>query len=310
MNIFRLVLSGDMNLSTKLEILRLKTMTLVRMFSNHLKRNPKFHNGPIKSPDEEFGVYDYKGFKFYYNNDGIRTNSLKSGEWSYDEEITPVITDELSKADCPIFVDIGAHTGFMTLNVLAKIPSVQVFAFEPGQYQSALFEKTIEANKLTDKVTLYKEALGRETGTTSFISQESPDADWSMNNGLLDTGRGLGRQKQTTVHVQTLDNWWKIAGKPEVNVVKMDTEGAELWILQGGTEFLSTCKPTIFLEINPLNLHVYPYGARDILVWLDEHNYYVKTLDGVLVMPDNLKRILKTNEFFVARPKAGLNNER
>jgi hypothetical protein len=128
----------------------------------------------------------------------------------------------------------------------------------------------------------------------------------SMNNGFLDTGRGKGRQKRIIVPVQTIDNWWKITGKPHVNFVKIDTEGAELWILKGATEFLSVCKPTFFfLVINPLNLHVYPYGAKDILIWPYEHNYDVGTIDDIQITLNNLKQLLKTNESFVAQPKAG-----
>lgn len=301
MNILHLLLSEDINLSTKLEILRLKTMAFIKKLLNALNLS-KPSEKSAKLPDIDFGIFNYQGFIFYYNKDGIRANLLRSGEWSYDEDVTPVISDVLSKAERPIFMDIGAHTGFMTLNVLVKFPSAQVFAFEPGRYQSTLFEKTIDANNLKNKVTLYKEALGRETGTTSFVSQESPDADWSMNNGLFDTGRGLGRQKQISVHVQTLDNWWKVAGQPKVNVVKMDTEGAELWILQGGTEFISTCKPTILLEINPLNLHVYPYEARDILKWFNLNNYYIETIGKERVTMERLKHFLKNNELFIARP--------
>ena len=87
-----------------------------------------------------------------------------------------------------------------------------------------------------------------------------------------------------------------------VNVVKMDTEGAELWILQGGTEFISTCKPTILLEITPLNLHVYPYEARDILKWFNVNNYYIETIGKERVTMERLKHFLKNNELFVARP--------
>ncbi len=280
---------------------------IIKVFNTFKKS--KTSKSPVEQSGSKISTFNYKGFIFYYNNQGLRADLLKSGDWSYDQEIASSIIAELTESSSPIFLDIGAHAGFITLNILEKVSSVQVFAFEPGMLQSSLFEKTIKANNLNDKVILYKEALGRETGMTSFVCQESPDVDWSMNNGFLDTGRGKGKQKRVEVKVQTIDNWWKEAGQPKVNVVKMDTEGAELWILQGGTEFLSTCKPAIFLEINPLNLHVYPYGARDILVWLDNHNYYVKTLGGVQVTPDNLKRILKDNEFFVARPEAGLNNE-
>ncbi len=288
-------------LSAKLEILRLKTMTFIKNLYDAAIRRQKTD---IMQSEKEIAIYNYKGFKFYYDKNGIRADLLRSGNWSYDEEISSAIINELAKVQTPIFLDIGAHAGLMTLNVLAKIPSTQIFAFEPGPFQNSLLEKTIEANNLKDKVILYKQALDRKTGVKSFICQKSPDADWSMSNGLLDTHRGKGKQKRINVEVQTLDNWWKITKHPGVNVVKMDTEGAELWILEGATEFLSACKPLIFMEINPLNLHAYPYGPADILHWLNEHKYELETIEGIKINQDNLKKVLIAGELFVARSRA------
>jgi FkbM family methyltransferase len=301
MNILRLIFTDDINLSTKFVIMRLKARNALASYSNNFKRESKFASE--QSSVEESDVFNYKGFTFYYDKNGIRADLIRAGNWTYDEEICMAITRELARADKPLFLDIGAHAGFMTLNILEKIPSARVFAFEPGELQRSLFEKTIAANNLKNKVTLCKEALGREIGTTSFISQESPDADWSMSNGMLNTGRGKGRQKSINVQVQTIDNWWKNSGKPKIVAAKMDTEGAELWILQGSTEFLSVCRPIIFLEINPLNLHVYPYGPKDILVWLNEHNYDLETKEGIKIRQESLKKVLKSNDVFVARPR-------
>lgn len=294
--------SLDIHIFTKIVIMKMKIMKSISRLSDTLRS--KLLKKSEKQKEEKLDLLNYKRFQIYYNPTGVRANLIRSGDWTYDEDISPIIINELSKTDAPVFLDIGTHLGFMVLNILDKIPSTRVFAFEPGPFQGSLFEKTIEINELKDKVTLYKEALGKETGTASFVCQEAPDSDWSMCNGLHDTCRGLGVQKSITVHVRTLNDWWDSAGQPQVNVIKMDTEGAELWILEGGAEFLSACKPTIFLEIQPLNLHAYPYGAKDVFMWLNEHYYDLETIDGTPLTPINFKDVLRHNENFIARHKS------
>jgi hypothetical protein len=43
------------------------------------------------------------------------------------------------------------------------------------------------------------------------------------------------------LQLNTLDRWWKDAGKPDVCFIKLDTQGSELSILQGGTDLLKGC---------------------------------------------------------------------
>lgn len=122
----------------------------------------------------------------------------------------------------------------------------------------------------------------------------------ASGDGFLDTGRA-GKGSITKVSMTTLDNWWLNANKPKVNVLKSDAEGAELWILQGGIEFISHCKPVIFLEIYPPNLKPYPYSAHDILFWLNANNYNLETLSGQIIDPHNFPDYLETEITFMAR---------
>jgi FkbM family methyltransferase len=290
--------SLDIHHRTKLAIAKMKMVKYLSTFSERFctigKRRPASYRS-------EIGVFQYKGFEFYYNTEGVRAGLMEDKNWTYDEEITEAIVSELRKSNHCTFVDIGAHLGFITLNVVSVLENVKIYAFEPGPFQNALFERTIKANGLEEQVTLFKEALSKETGKSSFCCQELPDADWSMGNGLIDTKRGKGLQKSIEVTVETLDHWWEREGKPCVGVIKMDTEGAEYWILQGGIEFLSSCKPIIILEIQPLNLHAYPHNAKDVFLWLSENNYRIETMDGIQVTPLNFKDTLRTHENFIAR---------
>ena len=82
-----------------------------------------------------------------------------------------------------------------------------------------------------------------------------------------------------SVQTETLDGWWRGHGRPSIDVVKVDAEGAELLILRGADEVLAQCRPTIFLEISQDNLRVYPYGAADVREHLQERGYGLEPLE-------------------------------
>jgi FkbM family methyltransferase len=246
----------------------------------------------------------YKKFTLYYSKGttlvekrGFPTIRLGG---TYEPAESKAISNELKRYRNPVFVDIGANIGLMTLNVLAVDPNTRIFAFEPSRHPYSLLERTIEANKLQNNVTLHKIALSYREGMSSFAFHISAD---SSGDGFLDTGRA-GEVEYQTVEMQTLDQWWSASGYPQVNVIKIDTEGAELWILQGGVEFFTQCRPIIFLEINPLNLISYPYTEIDILQWLNSNAYQLETLTQIYINIDNLINITKVNnsDMFIARP--------
>lgn len=180
--------------------------------------------------------------------------------------------------------------------MLADASSTRVYAFEPGMHQYSLLKKTIEFNHLAEQVSIYNMALGREVGCQPFATHNTRDAS---GDGFIDTGRS-GVANEVMVLVQTIDNWWKEEAFPMVDVVKIDTEGAELWVLEGAVEFLSACKPIIYLEIWPVNLLLYPYKAQDIILWLNKHGYGLCTLTGSAVTPVNISAYLGVHETFVA----------
>jgi protein O-GlcNAc transferase len=47
----------------------------------------------------------------------------------------------------------------------------------------------------------------------------------------------------------TLDAVWEEESRPEISVVKIDVEGAELDVLEGATAVLRTCRPAVMVEL-------------------------------------------------------------
>lgn len=231
---------------------------------------------------------------FYSKGTSLVQRILDTGV--YEAETCHAIAAELSRCKDPVFLDVGANIGLISLKVLAEVPGAAIHAFEPGAHQHDLFRRTIEGNKLQSRITLYSEALGKAAGEQSFSIHNTKDAS---GDGFVDTGRA-GKARTATVRVTTLDCWAERSGVSP-RVIKIDTEGAELWVLQGGENFIAREKPIIFLEISSKNLRAYPYTHEDIVVWLRVRGYRLYTVGGVPVDEVTLPGYLDREDTFVAR---------
>ncbi len=244
----------------------------------------------------------YKGFKLYYTRgagliDRIRIGSTQT---TYEPELVNAIIAETKSISNPVFIDIGTNIGLISLSILHSIPHAQIFGFEPSPIAYKSFATTIFANKLEQKIHLFNYAIDERAGHSTFAVHNDKD---SSGDGLINTHRAHSPAASIQVLTTTLDAWWTEAGKPHIDVIKMDIEGAELRALRGAVLLLQNVRPKIFLEISLANLKVYPYNHHDILAFLHTHNYNIETLDKVLCTKDNLDSIMAITDSFIAVPK-------
>jgi len=206
---------------------------------------------------------------------------------SYEPVTVDAIVAALRRSSSPRFVDVGANVGLVTLGVLAALPTTHVIAFEPGPHQHDLLNETIHRNGLTDRVELHRLALADRPGQAEFVVHSRRHA---AGDGLRDTGRS-GRARTVAVDVGTLDGWWEAAGRPVVDALKLDVEGAELLALRGGEALLRSVRPTLFLEIDPRNIAPYPYDVRDVFAFLAELGYSVTEVEETeyMAVPDDVR---------------------
>ena len=249
----------------------------------------------IDSLGPERKVAAYRGFEMHYSKGTSLIEWVRGGR-IYEPDVSRRLIEALMEHDSPLFLDIGANIGLITLNVLAEIPSTRVVAFEPGPHQAGLLEGTIATNELSNRVTLVRSALGREVESMDFEIHESRHAS---GDGFLNTNRA-GRTQTIQVQVMPLDSWWREAGTPNVHVIKIDTEGAELWILEGGEAMIERCRPTVLFELHPDNLRVYPHKAADVIQFFLDRHYIVQTIRGDIVAVDSVESWLNISNDYVA----------
>ncbi len=240
---------------------------------------------------------DYQGLTLYFNRSSSIINRLKT-EPIFEERMCVSIEQELRQGGAaPVFVDVGANLGLILAYVVSKVQNVKIFAFEPGPRQRELLEMTVDKNHLKEKITVYSDGLGKIPGKAIFYTHDSKNI---AHDGLIDTGR-VGESRAIEVNITTFDDWWTSQNFPKVTVVKIDTEGAELWILQGAVKMLAGASPVLYLEVEPKNLRVYPHNHFNILAFLCENHYRLFTLKGVEITKENFNEYIGVEDTYVAR---------
>lgn len=136
-------------------------------------------------------------------------------------------------------LDIGANHGVYAVELARRVGAGgHVWAFEPTQVPRQRLRASVAANGLDDRLTVVDAALAECAGTAEFSVHD--------NSELNSRGGRHGRRE--TVRLEALDAWWDAAGRPGIDIVKLDAEGSELQVLAGGVRFFEACSPVVMFE--------------------------------------------------------------
>ena len=177
--------------------------------------------------------------------------------------------------DDGLFIDIGANIGLIALPLLKAKPHAQAFLFEPSPIALYLLKKNLYANNLENRANVYNCALGNKNNDkVKFAINKFPDC--SMD-GFLYTGRAGGFD---TIYVtqRKLDDIVQNLNIDNINIIKIDCEGAELLVLQGAKKSINYFKPIIVMEFCKQNYSKYNIHAKDLWEWTLRTNYLILTL--------------------------------
>jgi FkbM family methyltransferase len=142
-------------------------------------------------------------------------------------------------------LDVGANIGFHTTALATAVgPAGKVFAVEPVPDNAARLRANLDRNNLTN-VQIFQVASGASTGEIEL--ELTRDPAFVSGHGAVGGGP-VGRRIR--VPLARIDDLWRSAGSPQVKVMKLDTEGAELEGLNGAEEMIRACRPAILLEAN------------------------------------------------------------
>jgi FkbM family methyltransferase len=132
-------------------------------------------------------------------------------------------------------IDVGGHIGLWSHYLAKRFDTVH--AFEPVVEHRACFQmNTLEQNNII----LYPCALGCPEDSEAFVTIHTTKG--SSGDSWIDP-KGGG----TLVHLRRLDDF----PIENVDFIKLDCEGYELFALQGGQRILTENKPVVIVEQKP-----------------------------------------------------------
>jgi len=155
-------------------------------------------------------------------------------------------------------VDIGANYGLYTLSIANIVgPSGHVWAFEPATATAAMLAESLSINGF-DNVTLEQSAVSNSAGTARL----SVHSQSELNTLVRDEDPA---HLTESVRVVTLDEYSQLQDRRTIDFVKIDAEGEEINILEGGSRFFASCSPLVQYEVKEgqqTHLHLVHAFAR------------------------------------------------
>lgn len=183
-----------------------------------------------------------------------------------------ILADKLIMRLCKsgsTFVDVGAHIGSVLTSVHYHDPSVQIVAIEADPKKAEALRKRFPYCKVLDVAVGERESTAefylnsKSTGYNSLVLQET------------------GTTATISVRVATLD---ALLPEIEVDVLKMDIEGAELGALRGGKNMVEQNRPTIMFESVGNKVNALGYSATLLWEWFTAMDYLIFTPDRLMHM--------------------------
>lgn len=149
-----------------------------------------------------------------------------------------------------VFWDIGANVGLYSCYA-AKRKGCTVYAFEPSVFNLELLARNIYNNGLVKRITLISLPLSDSLRKSSLNMSST---DWGGALSTFDQSYGHdGQQLHTVFKFNTvgmsMDEIVKLLQLPMPDYIKIDVDGIEHLILQGGNKVLKQVKG-ILVEVN------------------------------------------------------------
>lgn len=160
-------------------------------------------------------------------------------------------------------VDVGGHVGLWSFNLAHAFENV--VAFEPVAAHRECYARNTEG---LANIELHACALGDREGSVSIRTEPTSSGDSRVD--------GAGE-----IPMHTLDSF----ALSEVDLIKIDCEGFEMFVLRGAEELLARQKPVIVVEQKRGHAVKYGLGDTDAVPYLQSMGYRVaREMSGDFLM--------------------------
>jgi FkbM family methyltransferase len=221
--------------------------------------------------EQEFST-DVRGLRLTVpGGDHVFTAGLAGG---FYEAIELDLMERLA-AHSRVVLDVGANIGIHTCVAAAHLPEGGLLiGFEPVPGNLAYLRRNLARNGLSERVRIESSAVGEAPGETVI------HLDRSSGNHSLASGVVGGNHGSLPVQVITLDGYLAGAGVPgPVDLMKVDVEGYDGYVLRGAAGLLREQRPTLLAEFVPSHLANAGFDSGEFLDIIFDTYEYVYVID-------------------------------
>jgi len=168
-----------------------------------------------------------------------------------------------------IVMDIGANRGQTSKRLACGFPQAAVHCYEPTPASCQILN---ERMRRFPNAKVHSHAFGPEKKTARFFLRDHHETNSFLQ--LEDPVSGAGPESSIEVEMRQLDEYVPSMGWSDVHVLKINAEGYDLAILNGGRELLEAGKiHLIFTEMNFKQLYQDQGGFLDLHAYLSGLGY-------------------------------------
>lgn len=143
-----------------------------------------------------------------------------------------------------VFYDLGANIGLFSLLAARLVGrNGKVFSFEPEAKVAGRLRRNIARNGFSN-VTVVEAGIWSSSGEMTFRAADASSPDHGTGTIVARTEKAQG----ATVQCVSLDSFARSAAAPDV--IKCDIEGAEVEMLRGAEDILTSRRPWILCEMH------------------------------------------------------------
>jgi FkbM family methyltransferase len=166
------------------------------------------------------------------------------------------------------FIDVGAHIGSIISQVHRNDQSVNIIGVE------AIFDKAVMLEKKFPFIKVHHCAASDSNGEISFFINKNKTG----YSSLIKPFKNFNEYKKILISQKRLDD---LIHANDVDVIKIDVEGAELGVLTGSFNLINRCRPTIFFESAPD--FDGKAGVKKIATW-----EYFQKINYIVLLPNRV----------------------
>jgi len=211
----------------------------------------------------------FRGYQLVVNQeDHVIGSALLRGR--YEPYGTKLFLENLSPG--MKVIDCGANIGIYTCLASGAVgPEGKVYSIEPEPRNFACLTETIRVNQLANVQPERMALSDRDAEAELYLSD--------MNMGDHRLGQADEKRQSVRISTRRLDSYWGHA-IPEIDVLKMDVQGAEGLALKGMTQtILKSKKLKIFMEFWPYGLSRCGTNPKELLEELVALGFSIQLID-------------------------------